>query len=70
MSHDTTIIATIERNYNNIINFHNVLKMIIDYKEFVFEFLFIHKERLALGSFQETFNSCFGYDFGLKNSWV
>jgi hypothetical protein len=61
MSHHTTVITTIERNYNNIINFHNVLKMIIDYKELVFE-LFIHKGGFALGSLQETFNSRFGYD--------
>jgi hypothetical protein len=62
MSHHTTIIATIERNYNNIINFHNVLKMIIDYKELVFELLFIHIGGFAFGSLQETFNSHFRYD--------
>jgi hypothetical protein len=59
MSHHTTIIATIEKNYNNIINFHNVLKMIIDCKELVFELLFIHKGGFVLGSLQENFNSCF-----------
>jgi len=62
VSHHTTIIATIERNYNNIINFHNVLKMIIDYKELVFELLFIHIGGFVLGSLQETFNPHFRYD--------
>jgi hypothetical protein len=62
MSHDTTIIAIIEKNCNNIITFHNVRKMIIDYKELMFELLFIHKGRFAFGSLQETFNFHFGFD--------
>jgi hypothetical protein len=55
ISHHTTIIATIERNNNNIINFHNVLKMIADCKELMFELLFVHKGGFVLGSFLETF---------------
>jgi hypothetical protein len=55
ISHHTTIIAKIERNNNNIINFHIVLKMIVDCKELVFELLFVHIGRFALGSFIETF---------------
>ncbi len=62
MSHHTTFIATTEKNKNNIINFHSVLKMMADYKELVFELLFIHKRGFALGSLQKTFKSCFGYD--------
>jgi hypothetical protein len=55
ISYHTTIIATIERNNNNIINFHIVLKMIVDYKELMLELLFIHKRGFVLGSFLDTF---------------
>jgi len=62
MSHHTIIIATIEKNNNNITNFHNIFKMIADYKELVLKLLFIHKKGFVLGSFQETFKSHYGYD--------
>ncbi len=55
ISHHITIIATIEINNKNIINFHSVLKMITDYKELMFELLFVHIGGLAFGSFLETF---------------
>jgi hypothetical protein len=51
ISHHTTIIATIKSNNNNIINFHNVLKMITDFKELMFELLFIHREGLLLEAY-------------------
>jgi hypothetical protein len=51
MSHHTIIIATIERNNNNITNFHNVLKMVANYKGLMLELLFVRKGRFALGSF-------------------
>jgi hypothetical protein len=50
MSHHTIIIATIERNNNNISNLHNVLKMVADYKKLMLELLFVHKGGFALGS--------------------
>ncbi len=55
ISHHTTIIATTKRNNNNMINFHSVLKMIIDYKELVLKLLFVHKRGFAFKSFLETF---------------
>jgi hypothetical protein len=54
ISHHTIIITTIERNNNNIITFHNVLKMVINYKELVLKLLFVHKGRYAFGSFLKT----------------
>jgi hypothetical protein len=32
-----------KKNNNNIINFHNVLKMMVDNNKLVFELLFVHK---------------------------
>jgi hypothetical protein len=55
ISHHTTIIAKTERNNDNIINFHIVLKMIFDCKELMFKLLFVHRGRFALGSFLKTF---------------
>jgi hypothetical protein len=55
ISHHTIIITTIERNNTNIITFHNVLKMIANYKGLVLKLLFVHKGRFALGSFLKAF---------------
>jgi hypothetical protein len=62
MFHHTTIIIKIDKNNNNITNFHNVLKMIADCKELLLELLFVHKGGFVVGSLQETFKSCFRYD--------
>jgi len=66
ISHHTNIIATIERNNNNITNFHNVLKMIANNKELVLKLLFVHRGGFMLGSLHETFKSCFGCDLDQK----
>jgi hypothetical protein len=62
MSHHTTIIATTERNNNNITNFRSVLKMIVICKELVFKLLFVPRGGFVFKSFQEPFKSHFGYD--------
>jgi hypothetical protein len=62
MSHHTTIIVTTKKNNKNITNFHNVFKMIIDYKELVLELLFVHRGGFAFGNLQETFKSCLEHD--------
>jgi hypothetical protein len=62
MSHDTTIITTIDRNNNNITNFHSVLKMIDDCRELMFKLLLVHIRGFAFGILQENFKSHFGYD--------
>ncbi len=54
ISHHTIIIATTKRNNNNIINFYNVLKMIVDYKKLVSE-LFVHRGGFVFRSFLESF---------------
>jgi hypothetical protein len=62
MSQHTIISVTTKKNNKNITNFHNVLKMIANYKELVLELLFVHKGGFAFGSFQKIFKSYFEYD--------
>jgi hypothetical protein len=66
MSHHTTIIVTTKKNNENITNFHNILKMIINHKELMLKLLFVHKGGFAFGSLQKIFKSCFEYDLNFK----
>jgi hypothetical protein len=62
MSHHTTIITTKERKNNNITNFHNILKIIVNCEELMLKLMFIHKLRFILKSLQKTFKFHFKYD--------
>jgi hypothetical protein len=45
---------------------HNVLKMIDDCKELMFELLFVHNGGFAFGNLRETFEFCSGYHLDSK----
>jgi hypothetical protein len=65
MSHHT-IITTIEKNNNNIINFHNILKMIDDCEELVLKLMFVQRRRFIFRGLQKTFKFHFKYDLDKK----